>query len=95
MGKRPGIEKWIAIAVLLLTTGCGNKITIQERERKQAPVGRYDVGVLTEGATEEQIISILRSHPKAQVRILSKAHGLYEIFGVDQSKVELQITVQV
>jgi subtilisin family serine protease len=77
--------KWLLVLGML--AACGNKNPFQGRERVKAPAGRNDVGVLMEHASESEVEKILNDYPAAQVRVLSKEHGLYEIFGVETSAV--------
>lgn len=80
MGKSSALR---VLGVLLTTAAlaaCNNKINNQER--KLAPTGKNDVGVLVETKDRADIEQILKNYPEAQVRNLNPQHGLYEIFGV-------------
>lgn len=82
----------IGVLVAIALSACGNKNLFKERERTQAPRGKNDVGILVQKSSEAEINTLLEKYPNAQVRVLSKAHGLYEIFGVDKSQVKAEVT---
>lgn len=101
-GLQGGLEMFkatriTALGILITATGlvaCGKQGTtpIAERERRQAPKEMNDVGILVEGASTEEIETILFSNPHAQVRVLDSNHGLYEIFNVNQEDVSAATT---
>ncbi len=75
------------VLVMLMScaiAGCQGK---NSQERKQAPTGAKDVGVLVETSDPHLIALILKAYPNAQVRNLSPKHGLYEIFGVTNDEI--------
>lgn len=78
---------WLVSASLIWSVGCGNKKGFAGRERLEAPRDKKDVGVLIENAPSDDIEKILADFPEAQVRVLNKEHGLYEIFGVEQNSI--------
>lgn len=82
-----------AWAALLITTtmGCGEKDPFGGRQRQEAPRGAGDVGVLVEQASLEEIVQVLEQNPAAQVRVLNREHGLYEIFGVSAKVLEKSV----
>jgi len=82
---------WLSVVVVLLA-GCGNKNPFAGRERHQAPRGPGDVGVLVERAPASEIQTLLKDYPEAQVRVLNKEHGLYEIFGIEQKDVQARVS---
>lgn len=77
----------ITTLALLIGSGCGGKNSFHGRERTNAPIGKGDVGILVEDASEDEIAKILDQNPGAQVRVLNQTHGLYEIFGVELAEV--------
>ena len=74
---------------MLAGVGCTTSIP-PERQRMNAPTSAEDVGVLLEGATHKEIITLLNTYPAARVRNLNPEHGLYEIFGLSQEQVQSQ-----
>ncbi len=82
----------LAVAVL---SGCGNKNPFAGRERHEAPRGKGDVGVLVEQTSEKEVAAVLNKYPEAQVRILNREHGLYEIFGVKKERVAEEVSGKV
>lgn len=68
------------LLTLAALTACNNNM--QSRERKWAPTGKRDVGVLIEATDTATIEKILAQYPQAQVRNLNPQHGLYEVFGI-------------
>jgi subtilisin family serine protease len=75
-------------AVLLLGAalmGCQGK---KSQERKRAPTGKQDVGILLETQDATVIDGILEANPAAQVRTINPNHGLYEIFGVERRELQ-------
>jgi subtilisin family serine protease len=82
----------LGVFIAITLSACGNKNPFAGRERHQAPRGAKDVGVLVEKSSEAEVANLLDKHPNAQVRVLSKAHGLYEIFGVSKSEVRKEVS---
>lgn len=78
---------WIILA-LFLGACSAKKNLLQERQRTSPPQNTQDVGVILEGAEQEQVTDILIAHPQALVRTLSAEHGLYEIFGVESEQLK-------
>lgn len=72
--------------------GCGLKNPLEGRERKSAPTGQADVGVLVEHAKPSEIDRLLSEFPQAQVRVLNRDHGLYEIFGVGKEEITARVS---
>lgn len=79
------------VLIALTLSACGNKNLFSGHERTQAPRGKGDVGILVEKSSEKEIANLLEKYPTAQVRVLSKAHGLYEIFGVNKAQVKAEV----
>ena len=77
----------LGLAVLVLV-GCGEKNKFAGRERLEAPRGKQDVGTLLDAAKEADVQKILDQYPDARVRVLSKNHGLYEIFGASLQQIQ-------
>lgn len=63
----------------------------QERSRTQPPQNAQDVGVILDGAQQEQVLNVLEKNPNARVRVLNSRHGLYEIYGVDSDSIKSQV----
>jgi subtilisin family serine protease len=77
---------WVLTTLGLV--GCGSHDLIGQRQRREAPRGERDVGVLFSDAQEKDLDSILEEHPNARVRVLNRSQGMYEIFGVKAEEIE-------
>ncbi len=86
MGKSKGTKILGLLLTIAALSACDNKNSNQER--KHAPTGKHDVGVLIETKDHQEIAQILKQYPAAQVRNLNPQHGLYEIFGVSAQQAQ-------
>lgn len=50
----------------------------------QAPANESDTGLAVEGANEREIEDLLAAQPETKVRVVSKKHGMFELFGVSK-----------
>src|SRR5688572_12957446 len=59
----------LAPLFILVLVGCSSSSDFGGRERKQAPRGKADVGVLVQKASRQEVQNILDLYPQASVRI--------------------------
>ena len=66
---------------------------VKERQRARAPQSALNTGVLVEGVSEGAINAFLAHHSGTEVRTLSTAHGMYELFETDRLQVARDLGV--
>jgi subtilisin family serine protease len=79
----------VALALISLgLTACTQPHLPSVQLRQMAPTKPTELGVLLQQITPSEIAQITSAHPHANLRIVSAAHGLYEIHGVDNNELK-------
>lgn len=80
----------VFLLTALLLTGCGASLDSYKAQERGAPKNAGDLGVLVVGGVKTEIADLLEKHPEARYRVVDSKRGLYEIFNLDSSTVDLK-----
>lgn len=83
------MKKTLLLTALMGLTACGGgKLSsYSDRERATAPQTKEQMGLLVSQTEEAELITLLKSEPRAQFRTLNAQHGLYEVYGLSEEKI--------
>ncbi len=75
----------------ILATGCSAKHSksIPEKNRvREAPKSDQETGLVVSGVCEDKMADLIEKNPEIRVRVINKNHCNYEVWGVEQDKLQ-------
>ncbi|MEZ4871555.1 MAG: S8 family peptidase [Bdellovibrionales bacterium] len=78
-------KKVSGVALLIIgTTACDQGIRA-DRIRLNSPLSKDSLGLAVQGVSEQELQSVLEKYPEAEVRVINKKQGLYEVYNIKAS----------
>jgi subtilisin family serine protease len=81
----------VATACLVLTA-CGSGEIPEVKKVHRAPTSSSETGVIVSGLAEAEMAKVLNENKNLKVRVVNKAHDLYEVFGTNAKNLRNVIT---
>lgn len=77
------------IGLALLLASCNaTRLQDHKQTRLSAPRSTNEVGTVVKGVDESEVVALLNEQPQAHARVVSKNHGIFEIFAVEKKDLE-------
>ncbi|MCB0411470.1 MAG: S8 family serine peptidase, partial [Bdellovibrionales bacterium] len=82
---------------ILTTAACSGPKSYQayQAQKRGAPQGEQDLGLVVHGATEAEVTTFLANHPEAKFRVVDPTHNTVELFQISASVIRKELPHQV